>query len=552
MPGGSRLTVAFFHRLMGAFMTETRRATFLCLTALAAIVFAFYLPAISGRYVYLDDYQYFYNDQGPWYIEVLSSIGRPLTGLYLYACDLIIQATHSPDLAHLVGLVGVLLLCVATFGWLRVNAVRPVPAVLFCIIFVTLPSMLLAVTFINCGSYALAALFGLLALYAQAPALFRPETKLIWKIACYALSCLLLVIGFLFYQPWGLYYWTMTAVALVAAPCPDWKTFRSRVIPMIAVGITAMAVYTVVYKTFLYVPDTYYTRRGEMTHDYLGKIRWFWSEPLRNALALWNIPPLHKNFSGFVFGLCVSGAFVDLLGLIGLKAKGSLSDLDDAKTTRIGRLTLILAKWLTVFGLVPFSYVFNLVVVESWAAYRTTLPLVAIILVLAFASLMRWCSLLFVPVRMPTMVAITGVAAVLAMFHGGTNMMRLLILPRIEEFDFVKLTIAQGFEPGKHTSIHLIRADSYHGLAPALSYDEFGIPSTMVKGVSVPIVRKALQELRCWGPELPVTQEGPNDHLPVPAGAFVVDMREMIDLNPVMSRAFCSTGPAGRLARNKQ
>ena len=373
--------------------------------------------------------------------------------------------------------------------------------------------------------------------------------KLVGKAGYCAASCASLIVGFLFYQPWGLYYWTMAAVTLVAAPCVDWKTFRSRVIPLFAVGLTAMAAYTVLYKFFLFVPN-YYSSRGAMTHDYVGKIRWFWEEPMRNALALWNLPSFHKNFNGFMLGLCVSGLIVDLLSLMSWKTKDSLSDLDETKPTRIGRFTLILAKWSVAFALVPISYLFNLVVVESWAAYRTTFPLAAIVLVLAFASLTRICSLLFVPVRVPTFVAILSFAAVLALFHGGTNMMRLLILPRIEELDYVKLTIARGFEPGKHTSFHVIRPNHFNGVALIQSYDEFGIPSTMVKGVAVPIVRKALQELRCWGDELPITTQGPTDNLPPPLGAFVIDMREMMDLNPAMARAFCTMGgPPGRMVQ---
>jgi hypothetical protein len=512
-------------------MSENRQ-TRLGLAALALVGFAFYLPALSGRYVFLDDYSYFYH--GPqhegWYVKELNRSGRPLTGLYLRLCHALVEHTGGPDLAHLPGLLGVLLLGLATFAWLRLQRVRTAPAFLLCVVLLTLPSTLLCVAYINCGSYGWGALAAALALLTFAPALLRPTMSWTGKLLLGAAAWVLLLTGMFLYQPSALYYWALATAALLCAPCPDWPTFRGRAGPLLVLGLASMAGYFAAYKTYFWALGLAPLPRGELTGDVGGKLAWFWGEPLHNALSLWQLPATHERFSRNVLLLILAGAAADLLG--GLLRRSA----DGPEAGRRGRgAAAALARWLTAAALLPLSYAFNLAVRDEWPSYRTLLALTATTAVLAFAALLRLADHLPARLGRPALTAVLALAAGASLFAGGTNLMRLLILPRIGEFDVLKAQLLH-FDPARHRSVHVVRPERGCGLAPAAIYDEFGTASTGSTWVPEGMVRKAWAELQRPGPPPPVSQSGPDEDATPPEGALVIDMRQLYQLNPYWLR----------------
>jgi hypothetical protein len=497
---------------------------------LAAVAFAFYLPALSGRFVFTDDYSYFYHPQNPtWYVEALNQCGRPLTGQYLRLCHRIIAKTGSPDLAHLPGLLGVMLLGLASFGWLRLCGVRTLPAFQFCLVLLTLPSALLCVTYLNCGSYGWAALASALALVTFAPALRRPGLALGWKLLLGSAAWALLVAGMFLYQPSALWYWTLTAAALLCGPTPTWAAFRARAAPLFALGLAAMAGYFIAYKIYFWAEGLTPLARGELSGDVGGKLAWFWAEPLHNALSLWQLPPTHWRFPRNVLILILAGGAAELLGLFRRRRGGDAPAAEEEGRGR--RAGLVLVRWATGFALLPLSYAFNLAVSESWPAYRTLLPLAATTAVLAFAALQRMAELLPRRLCAPALTGALALAATACVAAGGANMMRLLILPRIAEFEYVKTRLLD-YDPARHRSIHVVRPVSYEGAAPATIYDEFGVPCSCAVWVPDGLVRKALADLHQRGPVPPVTQSGPDEDDDPPEGALVIDIRELYRINP--------------------
>jgi hypothetical protein len=505
-------------------MSESRK-TAVGVGALVLLSLAFYLPTLSGRFVFCDDYAYVYGppDRAGWYVQELDQSGRPLTSQFLRLCHWIVRTTGGPDLAHLPGLLGVVGLMVASFVWLRRCQTPAVPAFLFCIVLLTLPSTLLCAAYLNCGSYGWAALFAALALLTFAPAL-EPETKWIVKIGLGLAAWLLMQVGFCLYQPSALYYWSLTAAALLLAPSADWRAFRSRAVPLLTLGLAAMVGYAVTFKLFLAVRGLPPLPRVAWTDDPASKVIWFWDFPLDSALSLWLTPPAPMRNASWMLWLAAAGLAAELLGALRSAATPAV------RSDRASRAALVLTRWALVAALIPVSYTFNLVVKESYSSYRTVLALTATTTIILFASIIRLTSLLGSRLQRPALTTILAAAAATGLYLGGANLMRLVILPRISEFEYVKTCLSDA-DRTRFASIHVIRAHICLGLAPAVAYDEFGTPSTALSWTIEPMVRRALRELHYHYPIPPVTQSGPDETTPLPPDAFVIDMRRLFRLN---------------------
>jgi hypothetical protein len=510
-------------------MTERRKTAF-GLLALAAVAFAFYLPVLSGRVAYADDLAYFFIDPTSHaYVSALNLCGRPLTGQYLRLCHRIIAETRSPDLAHLPGLLGALLLGLATFAWLRRLRVRAAPAFLLCVCLLALPSALLCGCYLNTGSYGWAALAGAAAALVFAPS--GPGRGRVVGALATAAAWLLLVLGMFTYQPTALFFWTLTAASLACAPCPDWRTFRQRALPLFALGLAAMAGYAVAYKIFFRVMGLEEPARAALTFDVSGKLAWFSGVPLRIALSLWVLPAHNAGLALGTFLLALAGPVVDLLGLLGWKEKGGLSD-HAAGQGKASQAALIVVKWATLYALLPISYAFNMIVQESYPAYRTMLAPAATMLVLLFASTARLASLLGRRWGRWALVVVLTATTVAALYLGGTNLSRLAILPRVGELEYIK-TCLLSYDPARHRSVHVIMPQPWEGLASTAVYEEFGLPSTVLDWGPTAMVRRAAAEVML--PPPPVSQSrSPSE--PPPEGAFVIDMRWMALLNPYRPR----------------
>jgi hypothetical protein len=515
-------------------MSETRK-TALGLGALALLVLMFYLPTLSGRFVFGDDFAYFYPPtpvNSTAYIRALEVCGRPLTAQYLRVCHWLIHLTGNPNLAHLPGLLGVLLLSLASFVALRWCQLRAVPALLLCIVLLTLPPVQLCVAYLNCGSYGWAALMGALALLVLAPAL-RPDAGFGLLLSRGAAAWFLLLVGQCFYQPTALYYWSLAAAALLCGQCADWREFRARAAPLFTIGLTAMASYVVAFKLYYWARGWPALPRAELASDLGDKFLWFWNLALPEALSLWVVPFFLG--SRHLLWLAAAGVIVELCRrCTGKKVcvDGNSSPLGTDAGKGVG---LVLTRWAAVACVLFLSYAFNLVLKENWAAYRTTLAFTATAVVILFFSLERVASLLGPRLGRSTLSAVLMVAAATGAYLGSTDLMGLVILPRITEFEFVKTRLIDS-NLYLYRSIHIIRPDVYQGLAPSFAYEEFGTPSSALPWGANGLVVKALADLHYEGPTPPITQSGPNDPTPPAADAFVIDMRKMFHLNPYWPR----------------
>src|SRR5262249_51108983 len=112
--------------------------------------------------------------------------------------------------------------------------------------------------------------------------------------------------------------------------------------------------------------------RSTLNHDVIGKLRWFWNQPLLNAFNLFDL----------VAKWWLAGPIAALaaIGIVVLHV--------DRGREALGFLALAIA-------LVPLSYLPNLVIAEDWASYRSLGALSALCMVYAWLGLLGiWRALL--------------------------------------------------------------------------------------------------------------------------------------------------------------
>src|SRR5919204_4673708 len=223
---------------------------------------------------------------------------------------------------------------------------RSTPAALIAVFVCSLP------TFQVYGSWAVLFSAPLAALLAGGASLFAVAAvdgprnlmrdRLLGAVA-------LLLAGLLTYQPGAMFFWVFFAVALVGALESSDRALRLVRTHFAVGGVALVLAYAEIKFTVLVMGDeTRGAARNHLTHDVAGKARWFFDEPLYRSLNLFDLTP-SRWFAALVAVVAAGGMLLWLL--------------------RRGARPLLYAVVAVI--LVPLTYLPNLVVTESWAAYRT-------------------------------------------------------------------------------------------------------------------------------------------------------------------------------------
>src|SRR5439155_2351336 len=137
-----------------------------------------------------------------------------------------------------------------------------------------------------------------------------------------------------------------------------------------AVGAIALALGYIEIKltVFFMGSATRGANRNQITHDVTGKAHWFFHDPLYRSLNLFDLTP-----SPWLTAFVATVASVGILIWLTTRA---------ARPVLYGVIALVL---------IPLTYLSNLVVTESWAAYRTQVALSSLIaLYFCFGALAIW------------------------------------------------------------------------------------------------------------------------------------------------------------------
>lgn len=462
-----------------------------------------YWETITHRYGFRDDYPSIREAQeDPENImRFIGSQGRPL-----YAC--LVIASFRPveavaDLSWIRWFSALLLGAAAAFlFWILIHhGWSLAPAALTAALFLLLPGSQVIVAWAVAWPHALSMLLAAAAFYLaeRAASSARPGPRRLLAAAAIAV----LAVTFLIYPVSALFYLVAFAgVFLSRVEAAPGQTFfwGLRHAAVVLIGALLAAATAVATMSALGLSMSH---RASPDRDPMGKLAWFVTEPLRDALALIVMNDRPDGASPLVVFAALLVALVLAAGAV---LRFRLSGLLRAALWTIALLTLP-----------PAAYLGSLVAGERLNAYRTSLPMSAILL-LFFAA-----SLGMIAGRRAAAVVLAALALV-ALPLARRQPLELFAHAQSEELAIVEAAAKE--IPNVHpVTVYAYPAEHPHDALPRRHADEFG--SLSADGHWI-VREMLLQVLRERHAQLPPSQfrEGPPP--PEPSeNDLIIDMRQL-------------------------
>lgn len=314
------------------------------------------------------------------------------------------------------------------------------------------------------------------------------------------------------YQPAAMAFWLFAAVVLFAPDRPLPAILKRLAIYLPTMGLLFVLDLTLarlVPALVLGHPLDY--ARSQPVHDVAGKVQWFLSGPLVDALNLAKLMPSRP--------LAVAVATLMCVGLL-LYVRGGI-------WVRLAKLVLALA-------LLPLSYTPNLVVAEDWGTYRTQIALCALVALYLAIGLLggaRVARTAWSARRVwGTWSAETAVswllagALVVCALLAVRNVTLDFVLPNHTEYTLLtrQLRDANLADARSVTVVECWRLDS---TAAEIRYDEFGTPTCMITWAAPAMTYLALRDIAPASASLPIVAVSADQIAAVQPGSAVVNMR---------------------------
>jgi len=465
----------------------------------AGTVLAVYRPVVKAEYGKLDDYWFLWKSKtAPQEITahdrergrlLAAPLHRWTFGMAANIAEL--RRVRVVTVLGLATLAGGLTVLLCNRGW------APLLAVGLAVAACTTPAAFSAAAMATSVHRLPAALCALLASRAAARAADARSRRR--TIGWLVIAVMVLFAALSFQQSWAMFYVPFCFLTLFRA---DDESGAPR--PMRLLGAHALPFAVALGLSVLPVGRSDDLRlRRTVTGNPCHKAVWFVREPLLNAACLAQVTPDPKI-----------GCFTAAIILV-----GGLSFL----ARRRAAAALCLAAGV---GLLPFSYVPNLVTAENWATYRSIGPLSALLILL-----LGWavCGITRLVFRCPHPVA--GLSAVaLACWlclTGRYNVNTYVVAPQRLELDCFRAQILRG-AADDITGVHVVQPPWEYWPVTMYRYDDFGVPSSFVDWCPEAMFRLLAAELpstlaaRLEG--LPVTW-GPAPPHDETARLVLIDMR---------------------------
>jgi hypothetical protein len=446
------------------------------LAFLAAAILVAFSPVYNAPYGFSEDYQILVNSSDHSGAEGMKrnlvtyiSAGRVLGGLLVQLSFRFANNVVGLSGIRFLGALGVGTLACLVFVFLRYLRWGRGSAVLLATALSTLPPLLLFSSWTQEWVHPWAAVVAGLA--AARLWLAMNDDGILLKRAIIQ-TFLLLIVAFAVHQAVASIFWFFFAIVWLSAKCADAKKNRFFFISLLTFGSAAVFNFATIR-----IPEILGLlqplSRGALTNDPLEKLKWFLANPLMDASSLWWIDPITW------VSICVL-----LAGAAGLMLM-------------VMREHTVASAWraLVMVGILPVTYLSNLVVAENWSPYRTQLALAATILLLAAIFLRNVGALL--PLKfVPRQVGLYGALALsaLLMLLARQHLLEYMVLPLNREYVAVSSAIKQRYTP-EVRSITIVQPNWSDSLAPKARYDEFGLPSLYADWAPGSFTKLALHDL---------------------------------------------------------
>lgn len=448
-------------------MSGTARTLSVLLVMTAALAWV-YWPALGSTYFYHDDVNFFLTTPHQPYpksyqlsLAIGRFIGAPVYALQGRLVDDITDLNKVRAIAFLQLLVcaGLLFRLLFRHGWPR--AVAAVLATLA----VTLPSFQVIVSL---AGYAFQMTGVLLALLAVSFADAVPSNKPLRMGRSWAAwaALMLLFAAIATHPSTAMFYWAGAAAIFSRNSAPA-AGIRRKALIVFGLGALTMAVYAAVLKLTrtLHPPaDLGFYNPYDWNTDIAGKIKWFVTEPLPNALNLWNIfpRPVYAAAAALAWGAA---------GILAL-VRG-----------RQHRSSVLLRGALLATALL-LSFSTNLLAASNAPFYRCCIALSAIVLLIWFTAGLQLSGCLRPLLAGRLAIAAALLAAILALPAARLTLQHYRVNPSVAETRYI-------VDAMRDRNVFLF--DRVHVTYPDRKqlrnrYDEFGGPTASFHGDLVGLV----------------------------------------------------------------
>jgi hypothetical protein len=449
-----------------------------------ATVFSTYSVVLFNTFGVLDDWYFLHNaitgQAGT--LSLLIGAGRPLNAFILDTGFSAAGSVERLALLRLVTIVGISLLGFSIYKFSRVQHIDFFTSLFIALAVVLLPSFHVYAAWAQHFTTPYAGTLALFSAYVLTPeSSFRDRSRL----ALVAFSAIFLLVSLLIYQPLAMLFWVGILISWVAALDADKKWSFERIVDVFAAFSIAMIAAFFAFKIgqLKYPSDS--SRYG-LVNDVYGKITWFFSEPLANAISLHSVP---RSSAATWFVLTIFFFCLLLLGRYrGLRFAVKLS--------LIALLVLV------------FSYIPSLATAENWASYRSTgalavAAIVSFLLALSlsikytiqkigFNTLSGSYSLAPLCVSLGTLVFLSSLAQ--------SSVYKGFVLPNVIEVNNLASFLKEKTANMPYGKVILVKTSSWQdSSADVISYDEFGMHSSLRNYYSIVIVKTVLRSLGFGG-----------------------------------------------------
>lgn len=440
---------------------------------LLAAPFAVYAPTILHEYGFRDDYSLQEESRATpgSLIRFTSSYGRPIYGALLVAT---LQGTDTvSDFKWLRGLSVLLLALVAAATWriLRSAGWTSADAAAAALALAFLPSAQVLAGWAIAWPIAFATLCAALGFVAVNAAAEAGRDRR----AGFAVGALLYVIATLTYQPGALFAVVPLAGCLLVRTDPARKrtiwtaAHLATLFGSVAAALGAM-------QLLFSVGAVPAADAMAFEADPLGKLGWFVTQPLLNAVALFALRDRLDTDAAFWIAAAASAAAI----VAGLAAGPRLE-------RRIDRATL----WFCLLALPFAAHSVSLAAVLRTPAYRTLWPLAGLMAVLAVFALRRLerAGRLSTRAHALLLAAAVALGGVLAAQHAYA----LIAEPQGREWDLVRDGV-EALPTGRALDVFIVRPRMEERSTRRIFADEFGSLSTNSDWATAAMFRAALRE----------------------------------------------------------
>jgi hypothetical protein len=440
-----------------------------------------YWPAMTSQYLYHDDVVYFMTT--PTRLEPPGSlynvaIGRFLGGHMLIGLGLLVRTMSDLNFIRFLSVLQ-LSLCGFLFAvWSRKHFLSLRQSLFIAIATFTLPPFQIMVSQAGMGFQPMGILFAILsAIFTYRIPIEGQGLKRFFNKNIF-FATLLFLCAISVYQPAAMFFWAMLGFILLFSN-QSFKDLTQRVFHFVYVGFMTFSVYGVM----LQQTKKYFTQFSLLeynpyflTHDYGGKIKWFFTEPMISAFNLWNVFP-RISYASLLLGFILLGVCLKIVCLY------------RAKTLDVKRLLFI---GVVLFGLIFASFLPNLASENNLFFYRCIPGLMALVLFFVLASCRECVEFLRKANKALTLSIIFAGFALCGVVFAYQTIVQHRIVPSQREWKLFFETIVQSninqyqriyiIEPQEEHLRH--RADEYRNLTTRYSHNMLGLLSCALREMS--------------------------------------------------------------------